>query len=158
MTEPARSPTVVERFIAASPASVFECFSTSERWTAWQGTEATIDLRPGGVFRVNVSGDGFVSGTFLEVVADRRIVFTWGWEGPDAAYPVAPGESTVEINLLPEGNGTLLRVRHTIPIDALTELVSMGWQHYVERLAAVAEGADPGPDPNITAATGTETQ
>ena len=140
---------VVERRIAARPETVFSFFTSAERWLAWQGTQAEIEARPGGIFRVNVRGDGFVSGTFLEVVPARRIVFTWGWEGENPPFPVPPGGSRVEIDLEPDGQGTVLRLRHEVEITELQELVVGGWVHYLERLEAVSEGRDPGPDPNV---------
>ena len=142
---------VVERSIAAAPATVFALFTTTEAWLSWQGTEGEIEARPGGLFRVNVRGDGFVSGRFVEVTAPRRLVFTWGWEpgddGGDAPYPVPPGGSTVEVELEPDGNGTRLRLTHRIRGVDLEPLVEQGWTHYLARLATRAEGRDPGPDP-----------
>lgn len=128
----------VERRINASPATVFSFFSSGERWLQWQGVEATIELRPGGLFRMNVSGDGFATGRFVEVVPDRRLVFTWGWEIPERRIP--PGSSTVEIELLPDGNGTLLRLTHSgLPPDWV-ELHRQGWELYLSRLQIVATG------------------
>ena len=136
---------VVERRIAASPATVFSFFSDATRWLRWQGLEAQIDLEPGGLFRMNVRGDGFASGIFLEVVPERRLVFTWGWE--DEALGVPPGSSVVEIELEPEGDGTLLRLTHRdLPSDAV-EIHREGWEHYTSRLAVISEGGDPEPDP-----------
>jgi uncharacterized protein YndB with AHSA1/START domain len=136
---------VVERRIAASPATVFSFFSDVTRWLRWQGVEADIELEPGGVFRMNVRGDGFASGTFLEVVHERRLVFTWGWEEESLGVP--PGSTVVEIELEPDEDGTLLRLTHRdLPPEAI-EIHRGGWQHYTGRLAVLAEGGDPGPDP-----------
>jgi uncharacterized protein YndB with AHSA1/START domain len=136
---------VVERRIAATPATVFSFFSDATRWLRWQGLEAQIELEPGGLFRMNVRGDGFASGIFLEVVPERRLVFTWGWE--DEALGVPPGSSVVEIELEPEGDGTLLRLTHRdLPSDAV-EIHREGWEHYTSRLAVISEGGDPEPDP-----------
>jgi uncharacterized protein YndB with AHSA1/START domain len=133
---------VVERRVSVPPAEVFSYFTDSDRWTAWQGTEAEIELIPGGVWRVNVTGDGFASGHVVEVVENERVVFTWGWEqGP----PVPPGSTTVAIELLPDGDGTLIRLTHSnLPPDQV-EIHRHGWEHFLPRLAAVAEGRDPGP-------------
>lgn len=134
---------VVERRVAASPEKVFAYFADAEKWTAWQGTEAEIELTPGGIWRVNVTGDGFASGRVVEVVANRRVVFTWGWEQGPA---VAPGSTTVVIDLVPEEAGTLIRLTHKgLPPD-LVEIHRHGWEHYLPRLAAVAGGLDPGPN------------
>ena len=134
---------VVERRVAAAPEKVFAYFSDADKWTAWQGTEAEIELVPGGVWRVNVTGDGFASGRVVEVVPNERIVFTWGWEqGP----PVDPGSTTVVIELVPEAEGTLIRLTHKgLPADQV-EIHRHGWEHYASRLAAVSGGRSPGPN------------
>jgi uncharacterized protein YndB with AHSA1/START domain len=130
---------VVERRVSVPPEKVFTYFTDAEKWTAWQGTEAEIELVPGGVWRVNVTGDGFASGRVVEVVENKRVVFTWGWEqGP----PVAPGSTTVAIELLPDRDGTLIRLTHSdLPPDQI-EIHRSGWEHYVPRLAAVSEGRE----------------
>src|SRR5215207_10099449 len=81
---------VIERRIAASPATVFSFFVSPERWMRWQGVEAVVEPLPGGMFRMSVRGDGFASGRFTEVVPDRRLVFTWGWEAPGLGWRPAP--------------------------------------------------------------------
>lgn len=134
---------VVERRVAVAPAEVFSYFTDVGKWMAWQGTEAEIELAAGGIWRVNVTGDGFASGRVVEVVENERVVFTWGWEeGP----PVAPGSTRVAIELVPDGDGTLIRLTHSgLPPD-LVDIHRHGWEHYVSRLAAVTEGRDPGPN------------
>jgi uncharacterized protein YndB with AHSA1/START domain len=135
---------VVERRVSAPPEKVFDYFTDAAKWMEWQGTEAEIELVPGGVWRVNVTGDGFASGRVVEVVANQRVVFTWGWDagGP----PVPPGSSTVAIELVPDGAGTIIRLTHSgLPPD-LIEVHRYGWEHYVPRLAAAADGMDPGPN------------
>jgi uncharacterized protein YndB with AHSA1/START domain len=140
-------PVVVERHIAAAPATVFSFFADTARWLRWQGVEGEIELRPGGVFRMNVRGDGFALGNFLEVVPDRRLVFTWGWEHESLGVP--PGSTVVEIELEPEGEGTKLRLTHReLPAPA-ADLHRRGWLHYTARLGVAAEGGDPGPDPPV---------
>jgi uncharacterized protein YndB with AHSA1/START domain len=134
---------VVERWVSVPPEKVFTYFTDGDKWTAWQGTEAEIELVPGGVWRVNVTGEGFASGRVVEVIENERVVFTWGWElGP----PVPRGSTTVAIDLVPDGDGTLIRLTHTdLPPDQI-EIHRYGWEHYVPRLAAVAEGRKPGPN------------
>lgn len=137
----------VERLINARPQTVFSFFTDRDRWLSWQGVEAQIDPRPGGIFRMNVRGDGWASGRFVVVVPYEKIVFTWGWEGD--GMPVPPGSSTVEITLEPRGaGGTLLRLVHSgLPLPAV-EVHSQGWNHYLDRLVIHAGGGDPGPDGN----------
>ena len=85
-------------------------------------------------------------GEYVEVTPFSRVVFTWGWESE--GNPVPPGSSTVEITLVPDGEGTLVRLRHSgLPTDHAREQHSQGWAHYLNRLTFAAEGRDPGPDP-----------
>jgi uncharacterized protein YndB with AHSA1/START domain len=136
----------VRRSIRARPATVFSFFTERDRWLTWQGVTAEIDARPGGVFRMNVRGDGWASGHFAVVEPYYRIVFTWGWEGADSQVP--PGSSTVEITLEPDGqDGTRLTLIHSgLPLPGLDPHRD-GWNHYLDRLAVRAGGGDPGPDP-----------
>ncbi len=92
-----------------------------------------------------MNGHDVVFGRFVEVVPYTRIVFTWGWEGDGS--PLPPGSSTVEVTLTPDGDATILRLRHMGLPDPLRELHAAGWQHYLSRLVTRAEGRDPGPDP-----------
>jgi uncharacterized protein YndB with AHSA1/START domain len=144
----------VERRIDASPRTVFSFFTDAERWVSWQGVEAQIDPRPGGVFRMNVRGDGYAAGTFVEVSPYRRIVFTWGWETEGS--PVPPGSSTVEVTLEPDGDGTVLRLVHSGLPAAMFDVHREGWEHYAGRLAVRAAGGEPGPDPSVLGAGGRE--
>lgn len=137
----------VRRTIKASPATVFSFFTDRDRWLSWQGITAEIDPRPGGVFRMNVRGDGWASGRFTVVDPPRRIAFTWGWEGANS--PVPPGSSVVDIVLEPYGpDGTHLTLTHTgLPPPAL-DVHEDGWNHYLNRLTTRAGGGDPGSDPS----------
>ena len=140
---------VIERRIAASPTTVFSFFASPERWLRWQGVEAVVEPWPGGVFRMNVRGDGFASGRFVEVVPGRRLVFTWGWEATGLGVP--PGSTTVEIDLFPDEDGTVLRLVHRDLPGPAAEAHRWGWDHYTARLATAAGGGDPGPDPALVA-------
>ncbi len=139
---------IVERRIKAHPDIVCSYFTDRDRWLSWQGVEAEIDPRPGGLFRMNVRGDGWAAGRFLTVDPPHHIVFTWGWEGDGS--PVPPGSSTVEVTLEPDGeDGTLLRLVHTgLPLPAI-DLHRDGWHHYLDRLGVRAAGGDPGPDHTV---------
>ncbi len=73
------------------------------------------------------------------------VVFTWGWEGDRHGVP--PGTSRVEVSLIPDGDGTIVRVTHRDLPPETRKPHGEGWQHYLARLATVAAGGDPGPDP-----------
>ena len=131
--------------VAASPDSVFEYFTDPAKMVMWMGIEATLDPRPGGVCRINPSGQAVMLGEFVEVDRPRRIVFTWGWE--TAQFKTPPQSTLVEVSLTPEGEGTVVRLAHRRPKPELVALHRAGWAHYLPRLVLAASGADPGRDP-----------
>jgi uncharacterized protein YndB with AHSA1/START domain len=146
MTEPG-DPVIVERRINARRDTVFSYFTDPARWLQWQGIDAELEAVPGGRLRMNVRGDGYASGTFTVVDPPHRIVFTWGWEMP--GNPVPPGSSTIEVDLIDEGDVTLVRLTHRDLPPESRELHTQGWTHYLGRLAIRATGGDPGRDPWI---------
>lgn len=130
--------------VAAPPETVFPYFTDPERMVRWMGTEAELDARPGGAYRILVAGAHPAVGEFVELDPPRRVVFTWGWESEQ--MPVPPGSTTVEVTLTPEGDGTrLVLVHRDLPADAVASH-DHGWEHYVARLAVAAVGGDAGPD------------
>jgi len=136
--------------IAASPETVWEFLVDPEKLARWKGRLAeAFDPRPGGAFRIEIVPGSIAAGEFVELERPRRIVYTWGWE-PSADGPniVPPGSSTVEIELVPEEGGTKLLFTHRdLPTRESADRHAHGWNHYLERLAVVAGGGDPGPDP-----------
>jgi len=136
---------VVERHIAAPPETIFGYMVDENRWLQWQGTEADIDPTPGGIHRVNLRGDGFASGNYVEIVPFRKVSFTWGFEDPNS--PIQPGTTLVEIELIPDEQGTLLRLSHS-KIPGGSDSIEEGWNHFLDRLLVVSEGRDPGHDPH----------
>jgi uncharacterized protein YndB with AHSA1/START domain len=146
---PQSETSVVEREIRveAEPETVFPFFTDPQKMVRWMGVGATLDPRPGGVFSLNTIADHFVEGEYVAVEPHRRIVFTWGSGSfPGEPNPLPPGSSTVEIDLVPEGEATIVRLTHRVPAE-LDGFHSMGWDNYLGRLATVAAGGDPGPDP-----------
>jgi len=134
--------------IAARPEAVFPYFIDPIKMIRWKGLQATLDPRPGGAFRVEINGRDVARGEYLEVAPHSRIVFTWGWEGESS--PLPPGASTVEVTLTPDGHETIVRLRHHgLPNEQMYLRHAQGWDHYLARLNAAAEGRDPGPDPMV---------
>jgi uncharacterized protein YndB with AHSA1/START domain len=133
-----------EILINASPATVFEFLTIPDKLVEWNGTEADLDPRPGGVYRVRVGPGHQAAGEFVEVVPDKKVVFTFGWDQPD--HPIPAGSTQVEITLIPDGEKTLVRLVHSgLPTDAIADHTS-GWDYYLDRLAIAGAGGNPGPD------------
>ena len=134
-------PTTIEREvrIRARPETVFPFFTDPARITRWMGRTAELDPRPGGRFRIDYNGTDIVSGTFVEVDPPRRVVFTWGWEMP--GDPLPPGASTVEVTLTPDGDDTIVRLRHSGLPEEAVEGHAVGWDQFLPSLAsALADG------------------
>jgi len=144
--------TSVEReiAIAASPETVWELLVDPDEATRWMGQAATFDVRPGGTYRLEVIPGNVARGEFVEIDPPRRLVYTWGWELGNSSGSVPPGSTTIEFELTPAGEGTLLRFTHRdLPTAESATSHGHGWDHYLERLVAVAAGGDPGVDPWI---------
>jgi uncharacterized protein (TIGR03086 family) len=70
----------------------FALITEPDRLRRWQAITARVDLRAGGGYRWTIIPGNSASGTFTEVEAGKRVVFTWGWEGQ---RELPPGASTV---------------------------------------------------------------
>jgi uncharacterized protein YndB with AHSA1/START domain len=135
---------VREIVIDATPETIWPFLTDPEKHLEWMGTEAEIDPRPGGIYRVLVGGRNQSAGEFVEVVPLEKVVFTFGWE--KEGNPIVPGSTTVEITLHPEGGKTRVQLVHRdLPDDAVADH-GVGWAHYLGRLDLGATGRDPGPD------------
>jgi uncharacterized protein YndB with AHSA1/START domain len=133
-----------EVVVAASPSTIFPFLIDPEEHVRWMGTEAELDPRSGGAYRVLVRGVHPGVGEFLEVIPDQKVVFTFGWDEPD--HPIPAGSTVIEISLIPDGEKTRVRLVHRgLPDDAVGDHTG-GWDHYLDRLATVAAGGAVGPD------------
>jgi uncharacterized protein YndB with AHSA1/START domain len=146
-----RETTALEReiAIAASPETVWEFLVDPDKAVLWMGERATFDVRPGGAWTIDVVPGNKATGEFIEIDPPRRLVYSWGWEQTrNEENAVPPGSSTIEIELVAEGSGTMLRFVHRdLPNEKSVESHAHGWGHYLDRLAVVATGGDPGRDP-----------
>ena len=146
MTEPL----VVRReiHIAAPPATVFAFLTDPQKIVSWMGIEAATEPRPGGLYLLKGAGGDHARtarGAFREVVPVHRLAYSFGWED-DAEVP--PGSSLIEIDLVDQDSGTLLRMTQTgLPNAAQCAGHDRGWAHYLGRLAVAGTGRDPGTDP-----------
>jgi uncharacterized protein YndB with AHSA1/START domain len=136
-----------ELVIDASPETVWDFLTDPEKIKRWKGVLVSFDATPGAAYRIEVIPTHIASGEVIELDPPRRLVYTWGWD----AGPVPPGSTTVEYELVPEGTGTRLLFTHRdLPNQEAADSHAHGWDHYLERLAVVAAGGDPGADPWIT--------
>jgi uncharacterized protein YndB with AHSA1/START domain len=143
----------VERTIPAAPQQVFRAWLEPELLRQWMtpGFEvdrAEVDARVGGHFRIWHADGGTDRGgfdaEFLELVPDERIVWRWGFVGPERRNgPVYDSRLTVTLRAAPDG-GTDLTLVHE-QLDALAaampeaaQQVGAGWEYVLAKLARVA--------------------
>jgi uncharacterized protein YndB with AHSA1/START domain len=138
-------PLVKDIYIEAPPEVVFAFLTDPAKMVRWMGLTAELDPKPGGIYRLDPNGREMIRGTYLEVIPNSKVVFTWGWEEPGARIPA--GSTVVEITLKREGLGTRLRLVHRDLPDDRREQHDLGWAHYLSRLKTVSEGGKPGADP-----------
>lgn len=141
---------VLERFISASPDKLFRAWTEPDllrQWfvpAPWTIARAQTDVRPGGQTLVVMRGpDGQEypnRGIYLEVVPDRRLVFTdayvSAWEPSDKPF------MTAIITFEPVEGGTryVARVLHWTVADRIDhEQMGFheGWGQCADQLAAL---------------------
>lgn len=103
----------VSQLIHADAGRLFDAWTQPDSLKHWWRMEgegwafagATIDLRPGGRYRVGMTGPGgtphFAVGEYKVVDRPRRLVFTWEWE--EEASRV--GDTLVTVEFKPVGPG-----------------------------------------------------
>jgi len=141
----------LERIIPAPPHKVYRAWLEPEmlcRWMAPGSSEVTgveIDERVGGTFRIWQADAGSDVGGFdcqlLELVPDQRIVFRWGFVGPDRRDGPAY-DSLLTITLVEAmGSATALTLVHerlddlAAAIPQVAENVGPGWNDVLAKLA-----------------------
>lgn len=129
----------MKRRLNATPAEVYRAWTEPELLARWFGPEnvatqtAEIDARVGGGYRIVMRGDDGelhqVSGTYLEVVEDERLVFDWAWVSTPERV------SRVTVTFKPDGDGTILTLLHEqfFDQDAATRH-TRGWTGSMEKL------------------------
>ncbi|MFH5878856.1 TIGR03086 family metal-binding protein [Arthrobacter sp. NA-172] len=122
----------------------FELITQPARLRRWQTVAARVDLTVGGEYRWTITPGHHAAGTFTEIEPGKRVVFTWGWEQPEAP---ADNVSTVAITLEPADGGTSVRLVHEgLPTPEAVAAHAEGWNHYLDRLLAEASTGDAGAD------------
>lgn len=141
---PADTTLRIERTLAAPRETVWAAWTRPEALSRWFGPtpEYTcvaheLDVRPGGTYRVELCHSGgnrhVVTGTYREVSAPDRLVFSWRWEkNPER------GESRVTVELHDEGGRTRLVLLHELfPGVEVRDGHRAGWEGGLDHLQAV---------------------
>ncbi len=132
----------IKRRLNASPAEVFEAWTDPTLLMQWFGPEnvvtqeVAVDARVGGGFRVVMLEDTGerheVSGTYSEVIANEKLVFSWSW------ITTPERVSQVSVTFKPDGAGTILTLLHEQLFDEqAVKGHTHGWTGSLAKLEAL---------------------
>ena len=102
-----------------APGNVFNAWIDPNVHAAFTGQSAESDARIGGRF---TAGDGYISGSFLELEPERRIVQTWR----TTEFPAEAPDSRLELVFEPTDEGTRIILRHSELPDGQEERYRQG--------------------------------
>jgi uncharacterized protein YndB with AHSA1/START domain len=151
MSPEAGSPERVEivRLIDAPRDEVFRAWTEPAQLRTWWGPgeftcpEAEVDLRPGGHYKLVMqptAGEPFVlGGTYREVEAPDRLVYTWRWE----TGPAADGsESLVTVEFRDrDGQTELVLIHSDFPESHGAAPYQMGWEGGLVKFERLLSGS-----------------
>lgn len=148
---------IARRFVRAPAASIYRALVDAAAVARWlppagmTGQVHAFDPRPGGAYRMSLTyraEDGvqrgktsaqtdMVSGRFLELVPDRRVVQTVEFESDDPAFA---GVMTMRWDIEPEpGGATVTITAINVPPGVRPEDHDAGMRSTLENLAAFVE-------------------
>ncbi len=112
----------VSDVMPTSPDDAYDAWLASDRHAAMTGDPAEIDARVGGAFE---AGDGYISGTTLELSPGRRIVQSWR----TTDFAAEDADSQIEVLFEPVADGTRVTLHHTAIPDGQSGY-EQGWRDY----------------------------
>jgi predicted dithiol-disulfide oxidoreductase (DUF899 family)/uncharacterized protein YndB with AHSA1/START domain len=130
----------LKRALKAPAEKVFAAWTQPEALKRWFAPRSAMvvplaqtDVRVGGRFRIVMrapDGEEFrVGGTYKEIVAGRKLVFTWAWESTPER------QSLVTVDITPTPGGCELTLTHELFVDeAARDRHRQGWSSSLERL------------------------
>jgi uncharacterized protein YndB with AHSA1/START domain len=149
MTSP-EAPLQLSRVFRAPREKVWAAWTQREQLEQWmckdvpahQPKYLELDVRPGGRYMIEIplpDGKYIGEGTFREVRAPEKLVFTWSWR----RLPEKPGgESVVTVELFDWGAATEMRFTHAVlESGEIRESTRTGWLGCFEALAGLLKGS-----------------
>jgi uncharacterized protein YndB with AHSA1/START domain len=144
----------LQRTIAAPRDRVYRAWLDPDLLARWMApgaldvTRAEVDERVGGHFRIWHAGpEGDVGGfeaELLELVPGERIVFRWGFVGPDRlAGPTYDSLLTITLREAPDGATELTLVHERLDelaaaLPDVADNVGRGWELALDKLEQLA--------------------
>ena len=146
VNEPATQEIIVDEVFPHAPDKLWQTLTDGElmgRWlmqpsgfAAVKGTLFTFQTTPGGAW------DGVIHCQVLEVVTNKRLVYSWQGGHPDNVGYGAPLNSLVTWTLSKAEHGTRLRLVHagfvTPRNDGAHKAMGEGWKKVVAKLGTLS--------------------
>jgi uncharacterized protein YndB with AHSA1/START domain len=131
---------VIKRVFAASAERVFAAWTQSDLLKQWMGpgpvtvSVAEVDLVVGGAYKLVMNdpegGTHIPSGTYEEIVANEKLVFSWSWADSDEVTRV-----TIELREV-GNNETELTLTHVgFAATEVRDHHEEGWNGCLDKLA-----------------------
>lgn len=147
----------VQRLIPAPPGQVYRAWLEPELLRLWMApggmtmARAEVEEWPGGSYRIWQQEAGRDAGGYeaelLELVPGERLMFRWGFAGPERTEgPVFDSQLTVTFGDEPGGATRLTLVHEQLgelaaAMPSVAENVGPGWESALGKLAALPPGA-----------------
>lgn len=135
---------ILKRTFPASCERLFAMWTTEKLLKQWfcPGDDMTIpvaeaDARVGGNYRIVMQNkDGVThspSGVYEEVIANKKLVFSWKWADSDVITRV-----TIEFVPVNDSETEMTLTHEGFPENEMRDLHNEGWEGCLSRLAAAA--------------------
>lgn len=125
------------QIVQASPAEAFRAFTNAMALREWLCDISTTVPRPGGRLYLWWNSGYYAAGEFIEVQPSERVSFSWQGRGE-------PGQTLVEVTLIPKEGGTLVSIEHSgigmgEEWTPTIREIEAGWNAGLENLVSVLE-------------------
>lgn len=126
----------VSTTVRATPATVFGILTDPDRFTDWIQGRATFEPEAGSPFSIDFPQfETVIRGEVVEVVPERRVVFTWGVAEGEQHPWFPPGSSTlsIELDALDDGRTRVTLVHGDLPEREVSPH-HQGWRFHLDRM------------------------
>lgn len=141
MTDTTAPPVEQQLRIEARPDLVWTFWTDPARMSEWWGVSADAVTAVGGAFAVRMENGSVMAGEYTALDRPHRVAFTFGWEGGELGAVVPPGSTRVEVTLDPDGDATILTLRHFDLPATMAGPHHDGWAGALAVLVTAAEAA-----------------
>lgn len=137
------------RRLNSSAAEVFAAWTEPELLAQWLVPGSSVvntvsmDLREGGNFTIegqDPAGENYViTGSYCEIVQDRRLIMTWSYSGPVTGLKGPPSLVTVDIQSLGPEKSELTITHEKIGSAFASDINKRNWTNCLDNLSSILQ-------------------